>query len=1259
MRRFELIEGTASKFWEVSRDGSSWTVRYGRIGTNGQTLTKAAASEAKAQTEVDKLVREKTAKGYREVATAPGATLAAVAPKAAEAKAPGAQPSDVEAATPAEPAEAPGTRRSAASAPECASSDRPVMPSGQFQFTAAWRKALPAQRGYPLNPASADVDRLYQRVARLVTIDSHALRWTIPNSGLSELLKQYPMAQLFSRDCLGQPAAEHWHAALQLACVLPEPDSYDCSVPLLVELAIAEHGVVFAVQRYLAAVAAFLRIGQHGYLISRAPGIATLNAALARCSDAEYAAAHAAAVASPVASAGERFARGAIFNTDAALVAEAIDAADLAHSHVYPCAANLTGARLTLAQAEHLLTGDGLRDNLEASRQLALNLLREHGAAAIPLLARLYDLQYSTPTRALIADLLRACDSSDAFAELLVRIDHKEARAAIDGFAMVWPFAAMQTAAKSLARERNKSIEAWLGRMLIAHPQQFDALSGALDDAGRAVLERLGSKQTSVIEAPLDALPAVWRDPPWLRPQPKHARPRLPELPLPAPRIHWPERLRERWLKGLPSQLDCEAAEPRKGSRSAQALESLSIPEPLWSDLVAGAITDLGPHLDEIEAHRQTRPAFRRHRFISELAHLPPPLRLLLWNGLPAFNAFSWEGSVPTGSLVAHHELDALPGLLTLIASRLEAGLITARPVAAAAIAPFAVQGLGGKKSRVPAAAWLHAHAELATTALLAETQRTARKAVELAEQGLRWLAANVEHARLQQGARHFGADGEALLAAIVAIDPLSLLPQKPRPLPSFYLPAAFSRPRLADGRAVPAEALGALGTMLQVSLFDQPYAGLEQVREACTAASLDAFAWDLFEAWYQCGAPNKESWAYTAMGLLGGERCVRELTPLIRQWPGESQHARAVTGLDILAAIGSDLALMNLNGIAQKVKFKGLQERANEKIQAIADARGLSTEELADRLVPDLDLDPQGTLLLDFGPRRFTVGFDEQLRPFVRDASGARLKDLPKPAKSDDAELASAAVTRWKLLKKDAKAIASNQLVRLEMAMCSGRSFPFEVFEQFFVRHPLLRHLVCRLLWGVRQGDGSVRGFRVAEDLSYADRNDESMQIDPDAQICLPHLLALSEEDRNGFGQVFADYEILQPFQQLGREMLLMSDEELGQHQSLRFKGKRVATGSVYGLQHRGWRSGDAQDAGWIAWFEKALPGGLEVQIELDPGTIVGDINYEPKQTLGALVLRQANTWDTDGVRPFSSLDPITRSELLRDLDRLSPLLE
>ena len=65
-RRFELVEGTSSKFWEVVRDGREVTVRYGRIGSDGQTKKKELGSEELARGHVDGLIAEKVAKGYRE-----------------------------------------------------------------------------------------------------------------------------------------------------------------------------------------------------------------------------------------------------------------------------------------------------------------------------------------------------------------------------------------------------------------------------------------------------------------------------------------------------------------------------------------------------------------------------------------------------------------------------------------------------------------------------------------------------------------------------------------------------------------------------------------------------------------------------------------------------------------------------------------------------------------------------------------------------------------------------------------------------------------------------------------------------------------------------------------------------------------------------------------------------------------------------------------------------------------------------------------
>jgi uncharacterized protein (TIGR02996 family) len=80
MRRFELVEGTSSKFWEIAISGVVLTTRWGRIGAAGSSKQHKLASPAAAVAEHDKLVQEKTRKGYREVAGGAAAPAAKAAP---------------------------------------------------------------------------------------------------------------------------------------------------------------------------------------------------------------------------------------------------------------------------------------------------------------------------------------------------------------------------------------------------------------------------------------------------------------------------------------------------------------------------------------------------------------------------------------------------------------------------------------------------------------------------------------------------------------------------------------------------------------------------------------------------------------------------------------------------------------------------------------------------------------------------------------------------------------------------------------------------------------------------------------------------------------------------------------------------------------------------------------------------------------------------------------------------------------------------
>ena len=100
-RRFEFVEGSSSKFWEIEVEGPRMTVCFGRVGTAGSPKDKTFASAAESEREAAKLVAEKTRKGYVEVgatapakAAAPAKASAAAPAKAAKAPAASAATSD-------------------------------------------------------------------------------------------------------------------------------------------------------------------------------------------------------------------------------------------------------------------------------------------------------------------------------------------------------------------------------------------------------------------------------------------------------------------------------------------------------------------------------------------------------------------------------------------------------------------------------------------------------------------------------------------------------------------------------------------------------------------------------------------------------------------------------------------------------------------------------------------------------------------------------------------------------------------------------------------------------------------------------------------------------------------------------------------------------------------------------------------------------------------------------------------------------------
>ncbi|TAG36004.1 MAG: DUF4132 domain-containing protein [Polaromonas sp.] len=1232
MQRYELVEGGSSKFWQVEVSGPDLTVLFGRIGTAGQRKTKTLSDAAAATRERDKLIKEKTGKGYALVSSLPTQQ-----PVQKPAEAVPVATANVAQASIASVPSSPAAPKPDVLARDNAPLAQPqliIWPSGGFQWKKEWRDALPIVRGIhapPLEPVSTLLEKLIvlpggnnwmaQSFAALTQAAGRP--WVYWSEAESR--------QRITREALDQADFEYW---LELMAQASCSNWQHHSLRWVTQVCIGLHGLPFAMEVALNFWApALTRRSDMSDLLE------PLRQAVACANEADYALALQAALVLREQSFEKKRVCAHLFAHLGDWATQCLDQqAQDDRMLLKDCA--LSAPRFL----QYIQTNRTHISYLRPALYLQIHL---HGEAAFDVLACV--LSQSTGSKATAVEALELLVRMHvpALLPLLVSgIENHETRHALEKLVPQYSAAVLKSAIDYSASSRNSTVEGWTVRLAL---READALKTALAAVEPDVRSRFEARLASLQgeQAPAASLPEVLRNPPWLGKQRQQDLPAFEVATLPTPEImNWTAQ---------------ELAQARRYEVRAY------LRQPGFTD---GFPNDLAIHAAGVQrllAGQGLLPgdvATRSYNYQSPnlLLVVPEKYRLALWNSYPVNQWCLWdsnEGAIRL--LLADYGLAALPGVLACLQFSPEKGLPLIERIDSPQLVDAVLHIASNlKKARAQAQLWLRDHPRTVLfKALPAAFHPKPSPSRDNARHGIRWLCSNGFDVLAREVAQAYGGAMPAALEALIHVNPLLVLPGKMPKLPTFFVPGALRRPELREsGLALPASAVEHIASMLTISPLEAPYPGLQIVKEVCTPASLAEFAWDVFDAWTTAGSPSKEGWAFTALGLLGDDETARRLAPRIRLWPGESAHARAVTGLDLLAAIGTDVALMHLNAIAGKVKFKALQERAKEKISAVAEARGFTAEALADRLVPDLGLDDTGTLVLDFGQRRFFVGFDETLKPLVKDAQGVRLKDLPKPLKSDDATLAEAATASFKQIKKDAKAIASQQVSRLEMAMVARRRWPVADFKLFFIEHPLMRHLAARLVWGVYEAGKLVSNFRVAEDWSLADADDTLYELPEQTEnssVGISHILEMPKTNLAAFGQIFADYEILQPFKQLGRETYSLTAEEQGLSTLTRFKDKQVATGSVLGLVNRGWERGQAQDGGWVGEFSKLIEGHLQVDVQLDPGTTVGDISCEPKQKLPAVTLMRRGSHDPNSLLTFDQLHPVVISEILRDLELLA----
>jgi Domain of unknown function (DUF4132)/HEAT repeats len=336
----------------------------------------------------------------------------------------------------------------------------------------------------------------------------------------------------------------------------------------------------------------------------------------------------------------------------------------------------------------------------------------------------------------------------------------------------------------------------------------------------------------------------------------------------------------------------------------------------------------------------------------------------------------------------------------------------------------------------------------------------------------------------------------------------------------------------------------------------------------------------------------------------VAGACCGSEAAPVVhryvKQWYGY-RAAQCKALLQVLAWIEHPSATQVVLSVANRFRTKGIQEEALRLCQLLAERKGWTMDELADRTIPTAGFDEVGKMELDFGTRKFTATLSEEMAITLTNQSGKVITSLPDANQSDDAEKVKQSKAALSSARKELKTILSMQKDRLYEAMCTQRTWRFEDWDTYLRQHPIAGRYCQRLVWVAYDGEKIVDSFRPLADGTLTSHQDDEVKITLETGIRLGHDETLPPDDRTAWLQHFSDYEVEPLFQQFGKQQFSLPDDMKEATEITDFLGHLVMAFSLRNrLTKLGYTRSAAQDGGWFYEYHKTfLQLGIQAIIE------------------------------------------------------------
>lgn len=365
----------------------------------------------------------------------------------------------------------------------------------------------------------------------------------------------------------------------------------------------------------------------------------------------------------------------------------------------------------------------------------------------------------------------------------------------------------------------------------------------------------------------------------------------------------------------------------------------------------------------------------------------------------------------------------------------------------------------------------------------------------------------------------------------------------------------------------------------------------------------LQQFAEEVFSKWIAGGAEAKKKWVLYFSSIHGGHKIMENLLQYIEQWTQNARGAIAAEAVRAIALNGSSEALVLVDNIAQKFKHKQVKNAAIKALCNAAEELGITSDELADKVVPTLGFNEKMERIFDYGPRKFKVYLTPALELEIFDEENKKRKSMPAPAKKDDEEIARQSNTEFKQLKKQLKNVIAIQKLRLETALLADRRWTMEAWQHLFVKNPVMHSFAIGLIWAAYEENQLVQTFRYMEDGSFNTSEEEEYTLSPNAVIGLVHPIDISEEELSAWKEQLKDYEIVQPIEQLNRKVYPIKEEEKRKIDLSRFHGRKISAATLLGRAEKlGWYKGFVEDAGMFYAFYRE---DVVKRVKKEDGTI------------------------------------------------------